>query len=165
MGYYVFSDYSNYYEGVRINISDIEVTQRPHVVCEYDGAAWTYPLAVCQEYQKTRLSQEMRDNIMTALASLHIDVFETILISALIVEATAFEDDTGRAAGTVPLLNGWKTETSSATLQDAADDVQSRFAFGAVVLGKAMARKMGLFDQIDAELDGETVLTYEWTPL
>lgn len=165
MGYYVFSDYSTYYEGVRINVSDIEVTERPHPACAYDGASWTYPVAAARDYQYHRVARAMQDDLEAALATYYASTIDMTLIGAAMVEATAFEDDTGRSAGSVAFLNGWKTQAGSSTLQDAADDIQTRFAGAMEYMGKALAQKSMLFDSISAETDGETVLTYEWVPL
>lgn len=165
MGYYVYSDYSVYYEGVRINVSDVEVTQRPHPVCAYDGASWTYPLAAAKEYQFKRVSRAMQEDLESALAAFYATSLDMTLLGVGMIEATAFEDDTGRSAASVSFLNGWKTQAGSADLQAAADDIQTRFAGGMEFLGKALAQKFTLFDDINAETDGETVLTYEWVPL
>lgn len=155
----------DYYEGDRISLSDISVTQRPHAVCEWDGAAWTYPLAAAQDYQKRRVVQAMQSDINTILASYYTSTLDLMFMALGMIEATAFEDDTGRAAATVSFLNGYKTQRGSATLQDAADDIQADWASAMEYMGKAFGQKQDLFDSIIAEVDGETVLTYEWVPL
>lgn len=166
MGYYVKSDYSRYYEGAaKEEVSDIEVTQRPHVVCEWDGAAWTYPIASCQAYQKSQVMTDMVANLESILSNSYSSIWEVTFAMIGMVEATAFEDDTGRSAASVSFLDGWKTQMASATLQDAADDVQTRYILPMVVFGKALAQKAALFDDIDAEVDGLTCLSYDWVTL
>jgi hypothetical protein len=166
MGYYVTAapDY-DYYEGDQRASTDISVTQRPHPVATWNGAAWEYVLGECQAYQKRKVSADMTANIEEALSFYAIDIYTLMFVSALVIEATAFEDDTGRAAGSVPMLNAYKTESSSATLQIAADAVQTNWTTIAENIGTALARRDGLFAQIDAETDGFTCFSYEWTSI
>jgi hypothetical protein len=166
MGYWVTAapDY-DYYEGDRVNSTDIEVTQRPHPVATWNGAAWEYVLLDCQVYQRQKVSADMTANIESELSLYSIDVYTLMFVSALVIEATAYEDDTGRAAGSVPMLDAYKTESSSATLQIAADAVQANWSSVAATIGTALARRDGLFAQINAETDGFTCLSYEWSAL
>jgi hypothetical protein len=158
MSYFVKSDYSGYYiANAKDDVSDIAVTQRPHVVCEWDGAAWTYPIASARDYQKQKVADAMTTDVETILASNYAAIG--------MIEATAFEDNTGRSSDSVAFLNGYKLQRADATLQDAADDMQTRYALPMAVFGKALAQRGTLFDQIDAETDGETALTYNWVAL
>lgn len=165
MGYYVKSDYSNYYEGSKLDVSDISVTQRPHEVCEYDGAAWTYPIVAAQNYQKRRVSRALKSDLDSILFTYYAGMYEVMMIGFAMIEATAFEDDTGRSAASVAFLNGYKTQGGSATLQVAADEIQSDWAAGMEFLGKALAQRRSLMASIQAETDGLTCLSYEWVPL
>jgi hypothetical protein len=166
MGYWVTAapDY-DYYEGDRISLSDIAVTQIPHTVCEWDGAAWTYPLAAAQDYQKRRVVQAMHADINSTLSAYYCGQLDLMMMAVGMIEATAFEDDTGRSAGSVAFLDAYKTERGLGTLQDAADEIQSNWASAVAAFGKAFAQKQNLFDSIGAETDGATVLTYEWVPV
>ncbi len=166
MGYWVTAapDY-DYYEGDRVSSTDISVTQRPHPVATWNGAAWEYVLADCQAYQKQKVNDDMSADIETALSAYFVNEYTMLFAGLAILEATAFEDNTGRAAGSVPILNAYKTEASSATLQIAADAVQTEWATIVAYMGTALARRDGLFAQIAAETDGYTCLSYNWTAL
>lgn len=165
MGYYVKSDYSNYYEGSKLDVSDISVTQRPHEVCEYDGAAWTYPIASAQDYQKRRVSRAMKMDLDSILSMFYLGYYDMMMIGFGMIESTAFEDDTGRAAASVSFLNGYKTQGGSATLQIAADEIQADWTDSMNYLGKAFAQRRSLMESIQAETVGLTCLSYEWVPL
>lgn len=166
MGYYVKSDYSGYYESsVAEEVTDISVTQRPHVICEWDGAAWTYPLAAAQAFQKKKVTTAMKANLDSLLFSFYAGYYEVLMLSIGMVEATAFEDDTLRAASTVPFLEAYRVERAHATLQDAADEIQTDFGTAHENLGKAFARRATIFGVIDAETVGLTCLTHNWTDL
>lgn len=165
MGYYVYADYSNYYEGDKIDVSHISVPIRPHAICEWNGSAWTFPLAAAQGFQKRKAASDMQSDLLSILYSYYSGTMEMLFMGLAMIEATAFEDDTGRSAASVSFLNGYKTQRALASLQDAADEVQADYAAAMTYMGRALAQKKTLFETIDAETDGQTCLTHNWVPL
>lgn len=164
MGYYVTPspDYI-YYEGDKRAAVDIAVTQRPHPVAIWNGAAWEYEISSCQAYQRAKVNKDMTADFEDVLAAFEISDYVAIFVALLFSDATAFEDNTGRTAASVAALEAYRVEAGLATLALAANAVQANW--DTTIFGTALARRDGLFALINAETVGFDVLSYNWTPL
>jgi hypothetical protein len=162
MAYYVTSDYSFYYEGtVKINVSDIEVTARPYPPCVWDGAAWTYPVDECRDYQKNVVIAAMDADYTTAIEDGKLNQPTMLAVIGILSDRLVYNENGAIAVADTPFMDGYGTQMGYTQAQTASD-VDAFVAPIGVWLGKALAQRIQLYTQIDAETDGATVMTYVW---
>lgn len=165
MAYYVTSDYSFYYEGtVKINVSDVEVTARPAPPCVWNGSAWTYPIAACREYQKNAVITAMDADFISATASLKINSATLFAMIGMLADRLVYNENGAIAVADTPFMNGYGLQLTYTQAQTATD-VDALMVPVGLWLGKAVAQRLSLFGQIDAEADGATVLTLDWVAI
>ena len=166
MKYWVTSDYSYYYEAEeQENETDIEVTQRPHVICEWDGAAWNYNnYGAARYYQYGRVSADMNKNISDIRALYNTNIYQVIANMAIASEALRYQHDNTLDETDLPMLAVYNTERSMGGLAAAATEVLLADGRGGLLAGlaKCCAQIDTLHAQIIASTDGEEILTFNW---
>lgn len=165
MRYFVAADYSGYYAAEEPSeITDIEVTERPHPVCVWDGAAWVYDLDLARAYQYEKILSAQRADFDAALTSNRLNEVSVMAAIGMALDRTSYGEDTGRSVDTIPFMKGYGLQLSYSMAQ-VATDVDSFFLAVGVYLGKSLAQRMRLCGQVAFETDAETVLTYNWVTI
>ena len=165
MRYFVASDYSGYYEAEEpAEITDIEVTQRPHPTCTWNGAAWVYDIDLARAYQYEKVLTAMRENYDAHISDNNLNDICVLGIIGMCLDRISYLENNGRSTDEIRFMKGYGAQLSYNMAQVAAD-CDAFFMLPCEVIGKMLAQRIRLMGQIAFEADPETVLTYNWVTI
>lgn len=161
MGYYVRSDYSNYYVGDKINSTDIAVTERPYSTCAWDGAAWVYDLAATRIIAKNIYTNDMSADIALAMSESAdpIDTMSIIALAFMRADVAAYADN---VAQNCPFIDGYRTITGE-TKAACAATVATQSDLIAGVLGAVLAQRNADYALMDAAATGAAIIAVTYS--
>lgn len=157
MGYYVRSDYSNYYVGDQIDSTDIAVTERPYPTCDWDGAAWVYDIPETRIAAKRtyNVALETDVNDVSSLSTDYPTSFLRVLFLSMFTDAVSYTDN---SANNTPFYTGYLATSGLANKAAVHAAIKNDYDFIGEIFGKLMARRNADFALIDAAATGADII-------
>ena len=164
MGYWLtLSDV--YYEGDQNELTDIAVSQRPHITCSYNRGltVWEYVLANTRAWQKAKYYADMDADLRNMINSDYENMgmtgmFECIAASMMLTDIVAYTDN---AANNCPFVEGYRSITGQ-TKANAVAALTGNSDLGAAAIGIMYANKEADFAAIDAAATGPDILAINY---
>ena len=165
MGYWLtLSD--DYYEGDQNLLTDIAVSQRPHITCAYDRGTtvWSYVLANTRLWAKALYTRDMDEDLRAMITNDYENMgnsglFDTVASALMLIDIATYTDN---VANNCPFVEGYRTITGQ-TKANAVTSLTGDADFGVGIIGKMYANKVTDFAAMDAAGTGPDILAITYT--
>lgn len=158
MGYWLGAA-GNYWEGDRVDPTDIEVTQRPYYTCDWDTgtSTWNYNLPDTRTFVKNIWLGAMQQDVTETLAAAAdpSNMFIGMCEMAAFIDSVTYTDN---VANNTPFYDGYQAVSGLANTAAVHAAMSARYNLQGEILGKILAQMDIDFALMDAAVTGPDIV-------